>query len=161
MSTFWPYRWKSVVIEFADKPLNTAVLSPKNQSAFKGRKFGDKTCLQAGEYKPFGRKQADNLALKLIDVSGVITIEPAEQVFFREYVEDNDPDALYLKWLIANFGDVTLTEDIDKGAAAELPEELASVTQTCVICGRDISDKRSGTLTCSPAHRKALSRRDK
>lgn len=162
MSVFWPYRWKSVMVVFSDDVLDESVLSEKNRLSFVGRKFSGKTVIQAGKYRPFGKKPADNLALKMMeDETQVITIEPAEQVFFAEYAIGKDPNALYLSWLRDNFGDVTLSEDIEEGAAAEIVPIEVSVTRTCAICGIDISDRRADATTCSPAHRKALSRREK
>jgi len=159
MKVFWPYRWKSVIVAFTDGNLDETVLSGRNRELFKGRQFGGKTVIQAGRYAPFGRKLADSLAVKLIDGNGAITIEPCEQVFFTEYINGNDPRALLLIWLSQNFGDVTLDEDTETRAAAECePQEPSVTNRTCEICGTDISNKRAGAVTCSTAHRKALSR---
>jgi len=160
--SFWPYRWKSVLISFSNDELDETVLSEANQQRFKGARYGGKTVIKAGRYKPFGRKLADSLALKMIDdTSGIITIEPCEQVFFGEYISGRDKNHVLLTWLSNNFGVVTLSEDIDDSAAADDSEKPISVTKNerrCLICNADISDKREGAVTCSPSHRKALSR---
>lgn len=155
-----PYRWKSVKVIFGDVKLKTVSLRAGDREKLLSYKFDGKAVIGVGLCSEFGRKKADALAFNLKDeATGVITCEPVEQVFYTEHVRGKDKDALLMRWLVQQFGDVTLSEDTGELAAAESEQEIESVTiDKCLVCGHELH-KRSNAKTCSPKCRKAYSRR--
>lgn len=144
-------------IIFSDDKLNPCKITPKNIERLYRMTFGGQRVIGVGVYRQFGSKPSDNMAVKLINPdTSEVSIEPLEQVFYREYISGNDPNATLLKWLGDNFGSVTLSEDIDDLAAAEDGTDPISVT-LCEVCQKEI-EGRKGKVTCSQKCRKALSR---
>lgn len=155
-----PYRWKSVRILFTDVQLKPVSLSAHDKQTLLSYTFDGKRVIEFGLCSEFGRKKADAFALKLLDTkTNGLTCEPAEQVFYTAHVQGLDKNALLMRWLITQFGDVTLAEETDNDAAADDIEDDLSVTEpTCLNCGGELN-KRKNAKTCSAKCRKALQRK--